>query len=543
MIGKINQNVKAAGYYRLSRDDGDKVESDSITNQKMLVSDFADRYQVSIIDDYIDDGYSGTNFERPDFNRLMADISDGKINCIVVKDLSRLGRNYIEMGRYITKIFPSMGVRLISINDNYDSLSEEDASNYIIVPFKNLINDAYCRDISIKIRSQLDIKRKNGQYIGSFALFGYKKDEENHNHLVIDETAAEIVQLIFNMKLDGYSSIRICKRLNEMGIPTPLEYKRSVNPTYTNGFKSKINSGWGVSSIDMILKNEMYTGVMIQGKRRKVNYKVKQSINMSEEDWIKVSETHDAIIPKEIFEIVKRLYSNDTRISPQMDHIYALSGLVKCGECGCNMIRRSTTCKGKKYYYYHCKTYKNGEGCSSHLISDKDLMKVVRDSIQNVIDTITNLDFFGQEIKDLPNNRISIKLIDNQIKGQKQEIDRYTGLKTKLYQDLCDEFITREEFRELNKTFSEKIKACEESISENLKKKEKIAALNIDSVPWIKALMQYKSIEKLDNRLAVSIIESIVVYDKDRIEINYMYGEEFNALLDIISESRKEITA
>ena len=202
MKDKFLKNIKAAGYYRLSRDDGDKSESDSITNQKSLISEYAEKNKLSLEDEYVDDGYSGTNFDRPGFIRMMNDIRNGDINCIIIKDFSRLGRNYIEMGKYMTKIFPSMGVRLISINDNYDSLRDNDVSDQIIIPFKNLINDAYCRDISMKIRSQLDIKRKNGQYIASFPLYGYEKDPDNHNHLIIDTVAAEAVQLIFNLKLD-----------------------------------------------------------------------------------------------------------------------------------------------------------------------------------------------------------------------------------------------------------------------------------------------------------------------------------------------------
>ena len=540
MIGKLTKNDKIAGYFRLSREDGDKLESDSITNQKLIISEFVSKEGNTVIGDYIDDGYSGTDFDRPDFIRLMTDINAGLINCIIVKDLSRLGRNYIEMGRYISRIFPSLGVRLIAINDNYDSFSDEDASNQIIVPFKNLINDAYCRDISIKIRSQLDIKRKNGQFIGSFATFGYKKDDGNHNHLVIDETAAEIVQLIFNMKLDGFSSLRISKKLNEMGVPTPLEYKRSLDSNYNNGFKAKYKGGWGVSSVDMILKNEIYTGVMVQGKRRKINYKIKQSINIKEEDWIKVADTHDAIIPKEIFELVKKLYANDIRTAPDMNHVYALSGLVKCGDCGCNMIRRSTTKKNKKYHYYHCKTYKNGEGCTSHNINENVLINAVMDNLQNLIEMLSSTEVINQRIDNISNDRISIKLIENQIRGQRQEVERYRTLKAKLYQDMCDDIITRDEFRDLNNNFSDKIHALEDAISSNEKRKEKIASINIDSVPWIKSLLEYKKIESLDNRIAVSVIDSVVVYDKDKIEINYTYAEEFKEILSIINEGRKE---
>lgn len=544
MKEKSFKNIRAAGYYRLSREDGDKMESDSITNQRLIISEYSQRNGIQIIDDYIDDGYSGTNFDRPSFIRLMMDINDGKINCIIVKDLSRLGRNYIEMGRYMSRIFPSLGVRLISINDNYDSFLDADVSSQIVVPFKNLINDAYCRDISLKIRSQLDIKRKNGQYIGSFALFGYKKDEENHNHLVIDETAAEIVQLIFNMKLDGYNSLRICSKLNELKIPTPLEYKRMFNAKYNNGFRSSYKSGWGASSIDMILKNEMYTGVMVQGKRRKINYKIKQSVNMKEDDWIKVQGTHDAIIPKEIYDLVQKMYANDTRTAPDQEQIYSLSGVVKCGTCGCNMVRRSTTKKGVKYFYYHCRTYKNGQGCTSHIVSEKVLEDTVLANMRGLISTLSDSESIIEKIEDIPDDRVSIKLIDNQIISQRKEVDRYAGLKAKLYQDMCENIISREEFRELNAVFTEKMSRLEAGIVESQKKRDRIANLNIDNVPWIRTILEQKNIDKLDNRMVISMIDSITVFDKDKIVIKYNYAEEFNEILAIIAEIRNaEVSA
>ena len=200
------KSILAADYLRLSREDGDKLESDSIRNQRSLINDFVKQHpEITLVDEYVDDGYSGTNFERPAFKRLIEDVKKKKINCIIVKDLSRLGRNYIETGRYLEKIFPFLGVRFIAVTDHYDSAAELDDADQIIVPFKNLINDAYCRDISIKIRSQLDVKRKNGQFIGSFAGYGYQKDPENKNHLIIDEYAADIVRYIFNLKMDGVS--------------------------------------------------------------------------------------------------------------------------------------------------------------------------------------------------------------------------------------------------------------------------------------------------------------------------------------------------
>ena len=286
--------------------------------------------------------YLTSAFERPAFKRLIEDVKKKKINCIIVKDLSRLGRNYIETGRYLEKIFPFLGVRFIAVTDHYDSAAESDDADQIIVPFKNLINDAYCRDISIKIRSQLDVKRKNGQFIGSFAGYGYQKDPENKNHLIIDEYAAEIVRFIFNLKMGGYSSQRIATKLNEMGVLPPLEYKRSRGMKYNSGFRSGANPKWAVTTVNRILTNELYTGTMVQGKNRKINYKVKECRPVAEENWIRVEKTHEAIIAEEIFQYVQSLLELDTRTAPDEDSVYLFSGFLRCGDSSLK------TCKTRK---------------------------------------------------------------------------------------------------------------------------------------------------------------------------------------------------
>lgn len=273
MFFQGNEKYNCATYLRLSRSDGDQQESNSIKNQRALLNDYMGKHpELHKFDEYVDDGYSGTNFERPDFKRMMQDIEKRNVNCIIVKDLSRFGRNYIETGRYLERIFPFMGVRFIAINDHYDSAEENDDKGRILIPFNNLINDTYCRDISMRVRSHLDVKRKEGQFIGSFAGYGYRKDPKDKNHLIIDEYAAGIVQEIFKQKLNGMSSQRIASHLNKLGVLPPNEYKRANGFNYTCGFQAGLNQKWTVVSVNRILKNESYTGTLIQGKRRKINY-------------------------------------------------------------------------------------------------------------------------------------------------------------------------------------------------------------------------------------------------------------------------------
>lgn len=281
---KKNKGIRAAAYLRLSIEDGDKAESNSIGNQRELIQNFvAERPELHLVGEYADDGYTGTNFERPGFTQMMEDIQSDKINCIIVKDLSRLGRNYIEMGKYLERIFPMMGIRFIAINDNYDNANTESSdSDSIVVPFKNLLNDSYCRDISIKVRSQLDIKRRKGEFIGGYAVYGYSKDEQNKNRLVVDEYAADIVRSIYRRKLEGMSANSIADQLNSEGVLAPSEYKRLCGLNYHSGFKTGTHAKWQAIQVLRILKNEVYTGTMVQGKRQKINYKIKKIRDVDE---------------------------------------------------------------------------------------------------------------------------------------------------------------------------------------------------------------------------------------------------------------------
>ena len=238
-----------------------------------------------------------------------------------------------------------------------------------------------------------------------------------------------------------------------MGIPTPRQYKQMNYSTYSSGFKAKPDSGWSEGSVNRILRDETYTGTLVQGKRRKINYKVKQSVDMPEKDWIKVENSHEAIIPKYTFDRVQRLLSTDMRTAPDQESVYALSGKIKCAGCGCNMIRRSTESKGRKYYYYHCSTKRYYGVCKSHNISERIVKETVLLNLQKLIRALSDYDGLLEKINNIPNDKISIKVIENQIKSQKKEVERYGELKVKLYQDMCDSVITKDEFKQLKVLF------------------------------------------------------------------------------------------
>lgn len=439
-----SKTYQAAVYLRLSREDGDVAEgsrlvSNSISNQKALVIDFLGSHtEIDLYGIYTDDGYSGVNFERPDFQRMLGDIRKGAVNCVIVKDLSRFGRNYIEAGRYIEKIFPMMGVRFIAITDNYDSLTA--AGGYgsdMVVPFKNLINDAYCRDISIKIRSHLEMKRKKGEYIGAFAVYGYKKDERNKNRLVIDEYAAGVVRDIFAMKLRGLNQQSIAEILNGEGILSPMEYKRSVGIHFNTTFKKGVQAKWSYNTVLRILKNEVYTGVLVQGKQTTPNYKVKTQVMKPEDEWVRVEGTHEPVISKKDFNLVQELLKRDTRISPDTKALYPLAGLVRCGGCLEPMVRKTVPAGGKKYVYYVCSGNKKDRTvCSAHRITEKTLTDTVLYLLRAHIENVLTLEAAMRVIEAAPRMKADAAKFDERIAKKRGELEKAEKRKLNLYEDL-----------------------------------------------------------------------------------------------------------
>ena len=353
------QIYKAAKYIRLSYTDDKSNESDSVGNQRKLIEEFASHHpEIELVSERVDDGYSGVIFDRPAFKEMMDDIMEGKINCVIVKDLSRLGREYIETGRYMRRVFPAYGVRFIAINDNIDTINES-AGDDLTVSVKNIMNEAYARDISLKTRSSLETKRKNGDFVGAFTVYGYRKSEENHNLLVVDEYAAQVVRSIFRMRLEGFSPYAIANELNRLGTLSPLAYKKMNGlPCARNGYTDRKDCRWSSTTIVRILQDETYTGTLVQGKQGSQHFKLKEIENRPQSEWIRVEHAHEAIIEPHDFDLVQKIRQLDTRTSPGKNKVYLFSGILICGCCGARMIRKTNRYTDKEYHYYYCPTGK-----------------------------------------------------------------------------------------------------------------------------------------------------------------------------------------
>lgn len=369
---------KAAAYLRLSKEEfSNEKESNSITNQKLIIDNYLREHkEYKLFDYYIDDGYSGTNFDRPEFQRMLEDIKNKKIDVIIIKDLSRLGRNYIETSNFIEVIFPAMGVSVISVDENY----EMDSLNYYgsdYVPLKNLFNDMYAKDISKKVRSSLIVKKHNGEFVDKLAPYGYIKDPKDKHKFLIDKNVSHIIKKIFDMILDGKSRREVADFLNQNDILTPSEYLNiKTNKDVT------VMKKWNSEMVNSILRNENYTGTLFQGKKRKLNYRVNKKINIDKDNWIVTKNHHEAIISKEKFDKVQDILNNYAIRTNRTGNFEILSGFIRCNDCKDQMILKGG--KNKKYYY--CTNYFKKK-CTSHSIEKTKLEEMILEELK--IDEIT----------------------------------------------------------------------------------------------------------------------------------------------------------
>ncbi len=543
----------AAMYLRLSRDDiadgkrkgiGESVEksninggtlvrteSNSIGNQRELIKAFIrEQPDIELYDIYVDDGFSGSNFDRPDFKRMISDIEAGRVNCVIVKDLSRFGRDYIESGRYIQKIFPALSVRFIALTDHYDSASADMGESSIVLPVKNFINDSYCRDISTKVKSQLAIKRKNGECIAPFAVYGYMKSPEDKNQLVVDEYAAEVVRKIFSWKIEGLSFNAIAKRLNDLYILPPKEYKQSKGLNYTCGFPSNAGSGWSCVAVKRILTNETYLGHLIQGKTEKINYKVKKSVEKPKEEWIRVENAHEAIISESDFQTAQRLLKTDGRICTKSGEINPFAGLLFCGDCGEQMVRRVISQGNYKRIFYICSTKNRGDGCSRHSIEEGTLKELVTAAVREYANGFLAQEKLFTQIDKYDANFEAVLGVSSEVARLREEGQKYERLCTGLYDDLKQKVITKEEFERFHKEFSQKAEEFDRMRKKQEKMMEEMFRTGIASAGKLAVFKKSMELEEIDRYTLASMVKRIVVFEGKRIELEFNFYDQYRIM-------------
>ena len=520
-----------AVYIRLSKEDGDKEESDSVGNQRNLLTDYVSKKDNFILQDiYVDDGYTGTNFNRPSFQKMIADIEDGKVNCVVVKDLSRFGRDYIDTGRYLERFFPEKGVRFIALSDGIDSIKQ---AYDMLLPIKNIFNEQYARDISNKIQATVKSKQKAGEFIGAFTSYGYKKSPVDKNKLVIDEYAAEIVKRIFALYVAGTGKQSIAKRLNSEGILWPSEYKKINGENYKNCNRLETTSYWTYSTIRAMLKNELYIGNMVQGKKHQRMRSKQRAVD--KENWVRVENTHEPIIDRDTWEKTQKLLVKKHRDIDLETNKNIYAGFIKCGDCGRAMMKNFwRRADGSKSYSFYCGTYKrNGKAyCTPHTLPFQILDEIVLSDLKTVIRSVENLQELVQKQSF---NALKVKRItDTELVKLKTELERVKKLKKSIYEDYKDELISKEEFLSYREDYLKKEELYSKQIEALEEKKKDNVTQDTFETPWLKRLLELRDIEELDRDIVVEMINQITVYENRKIKISYNFGNELEHLFSSI---------
>ena len=529
-----NIDYKVGIYIRLSREDEEKEkyqESESIGNQRTLLMQYIRQNKLNFISEYVDDGVSGTSFDRPAFNRMIADIESGKINMIITKDLSRLGRNYVQSGLYIENYFPEHEVRFVAILDNIDTAF--DNSNNDIAPFKSILNEMYAKDTSKKINSVLQAKRNNGEYLGT-APYGYKKDPENKYHLIIDEEAANVVKLIYEKYLAGFGTMQIADYLSKKKIPIPSDYNKR-----NRGEKSLTYGLWQQSTVRFILSNEIYTGTVIQGKRKKVSFKSKKFINLPEEDWVKVENMHEAIISKEDFERAKKVIEA-TKGSRVVQNDYLFKGLLRCYDCKGYIGIRSPDKNGN--IYGRCQRYGRFgkfDVCSPHNFNYQVFEEQILEVLRQVCKEYKNkkkLEEIAKQTKSKQSQEFDIK---SQINSFKQNIEKETRKLEVMYEDRLAGIISLEEYmknanriKEIVKNYEQAIKELEQELSgEKCKTKNETRLDNL--------VEEFLKIKNPTKEIIREFIEKIEIHSDKQVDI-YFNFKPLQELNNNFSVAKKE---
>lgn len=512
---------KVAIYVRLSREDEKderyKGQSESIENQIKFLKPIVDTKKWILVDIYKDDGYTGTNFERPDFQRMIEDIEQGKVNLVITKDLSRLGRDYIETGRYIEKYFPSKNVRYIAVNDNIDTFDRRNSNNDM-TPFKSVINDMYAKDISNKVRSAILTKATEGECIKAFLPYGYKKGNDK-NSIEMDENVSGNVKLIFNLYKSGKSKTQIANYLNELGAMTPLRYKYETT-NYFNPNKNYTNK-WNSTIINKILRDRIYVGDLVQLKSTKINYKIQKMVKVPEEQQVIILNHHPAIVDRSLFETVQEMLdkqTNEWNYSGRNRHL--LTGLVFC-QCGSRITYNKNH---GKYFRCVCSSYKKygNKFCSSVHLREDELIRLVTNSLKDNVCKYLNIDELSYK-----KSKISIEFKSDILKLNKRK-EELNKVISKLYEDRLSGVISQDTFTSLVKNYEIQKKECDSKIkmfekeqNDNIFSEQDVNKEDIKKT--MKELLSFDTLGEENKSIIFKLIDKIIIYDRD-ISIKYKFN-------------------
>ena len=534
---------QAAGYARLSVEDSGKPGSETLESQKSLILSYIENApDMELISLFYDNGQTGTDFNRPGFEHLMDAVRKGEVNCIVVKDLSRLGRNYIETGNYLERIFPFLGVRFIAITDGFDTLTAERGANGYIVPLKNLINETYSRDISKKVSSALHVKQQRGEFIGAWAPYGYSKDPEDTHRLIPNPETAPIVQRIFRMRIQGMSYPAIAKALNEEGVSSPSRYLVEAGFCKSETY---LNSTWKVLNIKNILKHQVYIGHMVQGVKRQSFHDGKKQYYRSEAEWNIVENTHEPIIDEETFATVQSMakaahdayYENLGKFDDLGKTENILRGLIFCADCGKPLVRYKSVSHGKKLWYlFVCPTHaSNNNACPLKSIREDELFPVLQEVISKQIALAVDMDVLLASVNSSPANRKKALTLQSSLEQERKALKRCEELRDSLYQNYVEKLMSEQEYMAMKERYAAQIEIHAAKIRE-LEQQVESAKTYSPENQFLASFCFFKGASGLSRELLTALIEKVEIVAGNQIRITFRYRDEYQKLDDYLRE-------
>ncbi len=510
-----------AAYIRLSREDGGD-ESLSVVNQRKIIQDYLEHAFIGeyvFAGFYTDDGLSGTDYDRPAFQRMLQDVEAGAVTCVVCKNLSRAFRNYADQGYFLESYFPLHGTRFISIGDpKVDSYLRPESIQNLEVPIAGLMNDRYAARTSSDVRATFDAKRKNGEFIGAFAPYGYAKNPEDKNRLIIDEAAAQPVRDIYRwFAHEGLSKNAIAQRLNALGVPNPTEYKRRKGLRYTNP-GGNVNDGlWSAGTIARILKNPVYAGSMVQGRQRVISYKVHRRVAAPETEWFVKTGTHEAVVDADTFALAQKLQLRDTRTPPARNVLHLFSGFLRCADCQKALTRKTS----KGYVYYCCRTYgeKSKAKCTRHSIREDVLYQAVLKALQAQVALVAQ-DAVVAAIQTAPAAPPASRRRALAQRERERAHEKVIALMDGLYVDWKSGDITGAEYHRLKAGFARQAEQLEQALQaqdQTAKQNEKPVA------PALEYFLEHRGIDRLERGLLLALVDSIYVYEGGALRIQFTF--------------------
>ena len=517
-----------AKYIRLSKEDESEGPSQSVTNQNSLLDEFVKQHRLSVYDTYIDDGYSGTTFDRPAFRRMIADIEAKKVNMVITKDLSRLGRDYIMTGHYMERYFPEKRVRYISLLDGIDTGVESTAND--ITPFRAIMNDMYAKDISKKIKSVKRDKQRKGQFIGGKPMYGYKMHPTEKNKIVVDEEVAPIVRRIFAMALDGVSCRKIAATLNEEGVPTPATYCG-----WNMGRRGPYAGLWSSERISEMLQNETYIGNMVQGRMVKISYKSKKCLKQPRENWVVVEGTHEPLVDAETFRKV-RLLVESRKHTRSRTYDFLLKGLIFCHECGyplATLNRKNAA--GEERLFFVCRTYQRftkAGVCTCHSIKEQTVTEAVLAKVREVCQAYLNFDALTPMAEKAVEAARVADSTEGEIQALQGKIESMTANLDRMYMDKLSGLLSDDDFQRIYL----KVKADRSNLEGQLKELEKKKESPAKAEDEAKALVQrFLESACASRELLVSLIERIELSEDKQLYIKFRFKQLNSAQFEAIS--------